>query len=162
MRLLPLVLALGIVAPGKARARPRSDGAPTPSREPPWKQGRRSMMRLRAPTSFKALRSPCGRHVVEIDAGTVIVDGRRVHPGSGTVELLAPPLWRPDGGALAWLERNAGETRLVVLPELSAGVEPLAWVLPSRLARDPLHWAGEQRVVVGPELLSPRAVASWD
>ncbi|HEX9101705.1 MAG TPA: hypothetical protein VF997_05855, partial [Polyangia bacterium] len=63
--------------------------------------------------------------------------------------------------AVAWLERVAGETRLVVLPALSSGAEPLAWPLPRALGKERVHWAGDRRVVVGPQPLEPRAVASW-
>jgi hypothetical protein len=97
--------------------------------------------------------------VVEVEGGAVIVDGRRVHPALGSVELLRPPSWRSDGEALAWLERHRGETRLVVLPTVES--EPIAWVVPRALAGDQLHWAGDARVVLGPRPLEPRAVASW-
>ena len=160
MRMLSLVLALGMAVPTKARARSRSDGAPPPHTPPPAKQPRRAAARtglLQVPPS----RSPCGRHLVEVDNGAVYVDGRRVHPASGNVVVLATPSWREDGDAVAWLERVAGETRLVVLPALSTWAEPLAWPLPRALGGERLHWAGDRRVVVGPQPLEPRAVASW-
>jgi hypothetical protein len=159
MRMLSLVLALGMAVPHKARA--RSTTAEPPLREPPpQKQARRRVAR----TGLLALppsRSPCGRHLVEVDGGSVYVDGRRVHPATGAVELLAPPTWRGDGDAVAWLERGGGETRLIVLPQLSAQAEALAWPLPRALGGEQVHWAGTRRVVVGPQMLEPRAVASW-
>jgi hypothetical protein len=97
--------------------------------------------------------------VVSVDGGAVVVDGRRVHPELGTVEVLQQPAWRADGNALAWIERHRGETRLVVLPTVAS--EPLAWVVPGALASDRVHWAGDARVVLGPRELEPRAVASW-
>ncbi len=160
MRLLSLVLALGLVAPPKSRARAREHAHPPSRGRPPLKQGRRSLARRRA-AAFAPLASPCGRHVVEVLEGAVIVDGRRVHPAEGAVEVLGPPVWRGDGGALAWMERGDGETRLIVLPDLAAASAPIAWSLPANLARERLHWVGARRVVVGPEPLSPRAVASW-
>ena len=77
------------------------------------------------------------------------------------MQVLTTPSWRSDGDAVAWLERVSGETRLVVLPQLSSAAEPLAWPLPRALGVERLHWAGERRVVVGPQPLEPRAVASW-
>jgi hypothetical protein len=159
MRMLSLVLALGMVVPHKARARSTST-VPAPRDPPSQKQSRRRAARtgiLLVPPS----RSPCGRHLVEVDAGAVYVDGQRVHPASGVIELLASPTWRDDGEAVAWLERGGGETRLVVLPDVAARAQPLAWPLPRALAREQLHWAGPRRVVVGPAPLEPRAVASW-
>lgn len=161
MRMLSLVLALGMAVPHKARARSRSDGAPPPSPgPPPSKQSRRRPGR----TGLLALppsRSPGGRHLVEVDGGAVWLDGRRVHPALGSVQVLASPSWRDDGDAVAWIERAAGETRLVVLPALTAGAEALAWPLPRALGGERIHWAGDRRVVVGPAPLEPRAVASW-
>lgn len=161
MRLLSLILALGMVGPGKARARARGEAPPEPGREPPpVKQGRRHQGRA-APRLLPS-RSPCGLHTVEVEAGVVIVDGRRVHPSAGAVELLGAPTWRGDGRALAWLERGGGETRLVVLPDLAPSSEPMAWPVPHALSRDRVHWVASNRVVIGPEALQPRAVASWD
>jgi hypothetical protein len=159
-RLLSLVLALGMFVPQKARARSRSDGDP-PNGRPPERRPRRAATRSGI-LQFPARRSPGGKHVVEVDGGAVFVDGRRVHPALGAVEILSEPCWRPDGSALAWMERGGGETRLLVLPEVARVVEPIAWPLPRALANDRVHWVGPSKIVIGPEALQPRAVASWD
>jgi len=161
MRMLSLVLALGMAVPTKARARSRSDAPLPPHTPPPAKQPRRNAAARTGLLQVPPSRSPCGRHLVEVDGGAVYVDGRRVHPSTGNVVVLATPSWRADGDAVAWLERVAGETRLVVLPTLSTYAEPLAWPLPRALGKERVHWAGERRVVVGPQPLEPRAVASW-
>jgi hypothetical protein len=105
--------------------------------------------------------SPCGRHVVEVRDGGVFLNGRRVSPAGGAVYLPEAPTFRGDGGAVAWLERTAGETRLVVLPELTRRAEPLPWSLPGVASDDHVFWAGANRVVIGPQMLQPRAVATW-
>jgi hypothetical protein len=159
MRLVSLVLALGMVGPDKeADARVRGDGN-DPPRTPERQQRRRAAHRTGL-LQYPARPSPCRRHLVEIDGGAVFIDGRRVHPRTGSVDVLSEPAWRADGLALAWLERHSGETRLVVLPDLVA--EPLAWPLPRALGRERIHWAGPTKIVVGPEELQPRAIASWD
>jgi hypothetical protein len=160
MRMLSLVLALGMAVPTKARARSTTPVTPPAREPPPIKQSRRQGTRtglLLVPPS----RSPCGRHLIELDGGSVFVDGKRVHPQSGAVELLGAPAWRQDGVAVAWVERASGETRLMVLPDVTAEMEPLAWPLPRALRGEQVHWAGPRRVVVGPAPLQPRAVASW-
>jgi hypothetical protein len=161
MRFLSLALAIGLVAPSKASARLRDNNGTPPPDPAPEKRGRRAADRRTGILQFAPQRSPCGRHLVEVDGGAVFVDGRRVHPSAGSVQVLGAPTWRQDGAALAWLERRAGETRLVVVPEVSQPSEALVWPLPRALAHDRPHWAGKNKVVVGPEPLQPRAVASW-
>jgi len=154
-RFLWLALATAMLAPSKAKARGRRYAVvPTPPRQD---QSRR--LQARVPQALGPLASPGGRHVVEVSAGAVFVDGRRVHPSRGNVFLMSGPVWRGDGRALAWLERSEGQVRLVVLPEI--GAEPLPWELPALPSGDQLFWAGPNRIVVGPALLAPRAVASW-
>src|SRR5262249_17533811 len=98
---------------------------------------------------------------VEVSRGAVFLDGRRVHPARGSVYLLAPPTWRADGRALAWIERGEAGTRLVVLPDVDAAAEALPWSLPVVSRADQIFSAAPARVGVGPALLTPRAVASW-
>jgi hypothetical protein len=157
-RFLWVALATALIAPSKARARARSYVAASPD-GPPQKQTRRPSTRVAQ--TLAPIASPGGRHVVEVRDGGVFVDGKRIHPSDGTVYVLGAPTFRSDGGAVAWLERNGGETRLVVVPELGRRSEPLPWTLPALRADAQIFWAGVNRVVVGPELLAPIAVASW-
>lgn len=161
-RFLWLALASAIVAPSKSQARTRADtniGGPGPV---PHRQGRRRVERtVIATQNLAPVTSPCGRHVVSVSGGAVYLDGRPVHPGGRSVYVLAAPAWRKDGEAVAWLERGDGQTRLMVMPELSRGVETLPWLLPRVAPHDQLFWAARNRVVVGPALFEPRAVASW-
>jgi hypothetical protein len=105
--------------------------------------------------------APGRRHVIEVKDGAVFLDGRRVHPRRGRVDIVGAPSFRRDGAAVAWLERAGTENRLVVLTDLRADADPWPWALPTTTQNDRLFWAGPQRIVVGPALLSPRAVASW-
>jgi hypothetical protein len=155
-----LAVAATIVVPSKARARalaPRS----TEATKPAQRQGRRR--EARAPQTLSRVTSPCGRHYVDVVAGVVFVDGQRVHRESGAVYLLAPPSWRRDGRAVAWVERQegTGSAQLVIIPAVDGRPEPMPWTLPSVSPDDQIFWAGPQRVVVGPALLVPHAVASW-
>jgi hypothetical protein len=157
-RFLWLALATALIAPGKARGRTRTYVAASPD-GPPQRQTRRPTTRVAQ--TLAPVASPGGRHVLEVREGGVFVDGRRVHPAGAQVYLLGAPSFRSDGGAVAWLERNAGETRLVVVPELGRRSDPLPWALPGLRADAQVFWAGANKVVVGPELLAPIAVASW-
>jgi len=157
-KMLWLALATMMLVPSKARARGRTVAALGPGGSP-QKQSRRR--EERAPQSLPAVPSPAGRHVVEVARGAVLLDGRRVHPQSGSVYLIAPPTWRLDGRAVAWIERSDGQLRLVVVPDVAAPAQALPWSLPLVSADDQIFWAGPRRVVVGPALLSPRAIASW-
>jgi len=49
----------------------------------------------------------------------------------------------------------------MVVPDVGAPAEALPWSLPVVASDDQIFWAGPRRVVVGPALLNPRAVASW-
>jgi hypothetical protein len=51
--------------------------------------------------------------------------------------------------------------RLVVVPDLDGAPDPLPWPLPGVSTDDRVFWAGDGRVVVGPAVLAPRAIATW-
>ena len=153
-----LAVTAAMLVPSRARARAQT-GASAPGDRPPQRQGRRQA--ARPPQTLAKVVSPCGRHVVEVVGGAVLIDGRRVRPSEDSVFVVAPPTWRRDGSALAWIERSRGESRLVVVPDLDAGRETLPWTLPVVSTDDRVFWAGPQRVVVGPAVLAPRAIATW-
>jgi hypothetical protein len=155
-----LAVAATIVTPTKARARTHST-RPAVDTKPAQRQSRRR--EARAPQTLSRVTSPCGRHYVDVVAGVVFVDGHRVHPTSGSVYVVAPPAWRRDGRAVAWVERSEGSSspQLVVVPAVDGRPEAMPWTLPSVSPEDQIFWAGPQRVVVGPALLVPRAVATW-
>ena len=153
-----LAMAAAMLLPAKARARGRAD-ASAHRDDPAQKQSRRRADR--GPQTLKPVASPCGRHVAEVIGGAVFIDGRRVRSAEGQAFVLAPPTWRRDGRAVAWLERSRGEARLVVVPALDESSESMPWTLPAVSTDDRVFWAGPRRVVVGPEMLNPRAIASW-
>jgi hypothetical protein len=159
-RTLWLAVAAAMLVPAKAKARGRSSITAGPPRDDsPQSQGRRRGARV--PQILRPIASPCGRHVAEVIGGAVFIDGRRVRAAEGQSFVLAPPTWRRDGGAVAWLERSQGVARLVVVPALAEGRTAMPWTLPAVSADDRVFWAGPRRVVVGPAALSPRAIASW-
>jgi hypothetical protein len=158
-RTLWLAVAAAMLVPVKAKARTRTVAAGPPRDDTPNRQGRRRAER--APQILRPVASPCGRHVAEVIGGAVFIDGRRVRSTQGQAFVVAPPTWRRDGRAVAWLERSRGEARLVVVPALDESQDPMPWTLPAVSTDDRVFWAGPRRVVVGPEMLSPRAIASW-
>src|SRR5262252_6901679 len=160
-RTLWLAVAAAMLVPVKAKARGRTSlGAGPPRDDTPNRQGRRRGDR--APQILRPIASPCGRHVAEVIGGAVYVDGRRVRTSDGNVFVLAPPIWRRDGRAVAWIERSNGEARVVVIDGVDDRAAPLPLTLPAVAADDRVFWAGPQRIHIGPALLTPRAVATWD
>jgi hypothetical protein len=105
--------------------------------------------------------STCGRHVLEVAGGRAVLDGRPVWGASAPARVLSSPVWRSDGRAVAWLERDGVETRLVIIAQVESPADALPWHLPAVASGDQVFWAARNRVVVGPHLLAPRAVASW-
>jgi len=157
-----VAVAAAMLVPAKARARAHAAqvaSAGAGHGRAAQHQGRRRVERR--PQSLPEIVSPCGRHVATVSDGAVFIDGRRVHGAHESVFVVAPPTWRRDGGALAWIERSGGEARLVVVPALDRGAERLPWSLPAVSRDDQVFWAGPQRVVVGPALMAPRAIATW-
>jgi hypothetical protein len=158
-RTLWVAVAAAMLVPVKARARGHAAHVGAGRGDTPQRQGRRRAERR--PQSLPQIVSPCGRHVAEVVGGAVFIDGRRVHAADESVFVVAPPIWRRDGGALAWIERSGGQARLVVVPAMDARAERLPWSLPAVSRDDQIFWAGPQRVVVGPALMAPRAIATW-
>jgi hypothetical protein len=154
-----LAVAAAMLLPAKARARGRAE-ASAHRDDPVQKQSRRRTER--APQSLRPVASPDGRHVAEVIGGAVYVDGRRVRTADGNVYVLAPPIWRRDGRAVAWIERSSGEARVVVIDGVDSRVAPLPLTLPDVASDDRVFWAGQQRLHIGPALLTPRAVATWN
>lgn len=154
-----LAVAAALLTPSKARGHGRASARSAGGDGPPQRQGRRQS--ARRPQTLAPVVSPCGRHVVEVSGGAVLIDGRRVRAAGDDVFVVAPPTWRRDGSAVAWIERSGGQARLVVVPDLDAGPDSLPWTLPAVSTDDRVFWAGDRRVVVGPAVLSPRAVATW-
>ena len=154
-------MAAAMLIPAKAKAHGRANTS-VHRDDPVQKQSRRRVDR--APQTLKPVASPCGRHVAEVIGGAVYVDGRRVRTRvtDGSVLVLAPPIWRRDGRAVAWIERSQGEARVVVIDGVDDRVAPLPLTLPTVAADDRVFWAGPQRIVIGPALLAPRAVATWN
>jgi len=155
-----LAVAAALLVPAKAKARGRAD-ATAHRDDPVQKQSRRRGERT--PQTLRPVASPCGRHVAEVIGGAVYLDGRRVRTSEGSVFVLAPPIWRRDGRAVAWIERSHGEARVVVIDGVDdRGVAPLPLALPDVASDDRVFWAGPQRIHIGPALLNPRAVATWN
>ena len=153
-------MAAAVLLPAKAKARGRADAAAAHRDDPVQKQSRRRAER--APQTLKPVASPDGRHVAEVIGGAVYVDGKRVRTSEGPVSVLAPPIWRRDGRAVAWIERSNGQPRVVVIDGVGERVAPLPLALPAVAADDRVFWAGPQRLHIGPALLAPRAVATWN
>jgi hypothetical protein len=154
-----LAVAAAVLLPAKAKARGRAD-ASAHRDDPVQKQARRRGERT--PQTLRPVASPCGRHVAEVIGGAVYVDGRRVRTADGNVFVLAPPIWRRDGRAVAWIERSNGRARVVVIDGVEDHAAPLPLTLPDVAMDDRVFWAGPQRIHIGPALLAPRAVATWN
>jgi hypothetical protein len=154
-----LAVAAAMLLPAKAKARDRAEVSPHRD-DPVQKQPRRRGERV--PQTLRPVASPDGRHVAEVIGGAVYVDGRRVRTSEGNAFVLAPPIWRRDGRAVAWIERSGGEARVVVIDGVDNRLAPLPLTLPAVASDDRVFWAGQQRIHIGPALLTPRAVATWD
>lgn len=156
-----LAVAATILVPSKARARATHSTISAIDAKPTQRQPRRRA--ARAPQTLSRVTSPCGRHYVDVVGGVVFVNGRRVHAASASVYVVTAPIWRRDGRAVAWVEREEGSAspQLMVVPTVEGELDPIPWALPSISADDQIFWAGPRRVVVGPALLVPRAVATW-
>jgi hypothetical protein len=147
-----------MLLPAKAKARGRAEASHRD--DTVQKQSRRRTER--GPQAVRPVASPDGRHVAEVIGGAVYVDGRRVRASEGNAFVLAPPIWRRDGRAVAWIERSNGLARVVVIDGVDDRAAPLPLTLPAVASDDRVFWAGQQRIHIGPALLAPRAVATWN
>src|SRR6185503_14240440 len=95
-----LAVAAAMLLPSKAKARGRADTS-VHRDDSVQKQSRRRTER--GPQTLRPVASPDGRHVAEVIGGAVYVDGKRVRTADGNVFVLAPPIWRRDGRAVAWI-----------------------------------------------------------
>ena len=154
-----LAVAAAVLLPTKAKARGRAE-ATAHRDDPAQKQARRRGDRT--PQTLRPVASPDGRHVAEVIGGAMYVDGRRVRTAEGNVYVISPPNWRRDGRAVAWIERSNGLARVVVIDGVDDRVAPLPLTLPAVASDDRVFWAGQQRIHIGPALLAPRAVATWN
>jgi len=123
-----LAVAAAMLLPTKAKARGRADTS-VHRDDSVQKQSRRRAER--GPQTLRPVASPDGRHVAEVIGGAVYVDGKRVRVSDGNVYVLAPPIWRRDGRAVAWIERSNGEARVVVIDGVGDRVAPLPLALPA-------------------------------
>jgi hypothetical protein len=108
----------------------------------------------------------CGRHIVDVAGKTVRLDGRPLSSSGDEVEIVVAPKWRRDCGAVAWVETNGSERRLVVVPSITplrrgAAIEALHWTLPPADGHERIFWVGQSQITVGVAMLKPRAIASW-
>lgn len=115
--------------------------------------------------SSRSSSSRCGRHVVEVAGKTIRLDGAAVvsnHARAEPPQIAVAPRWRRDCGAVAWVEVNGAERRLVVIPSVAAAPGPaLNWTLPPPKGNERIFWIGRARITVGAAALKPRAIASW-
>ena len=160
MRIFGVAISvLGLFTQKHADAASRPSVVAPPGKVP-HRQPRRAGRRSVPTTTFARRPCPLGRHLAAVQDGAVFLDGRRVS-GGRAVHVIVPPTWRADGGALAWIERDEGVTRLQVLPDLYPETRPLSFALPPGVGSDLVHWSSPTKVVLGPHVLAPRAVASW-
>ncbi len=109
----------------------------------------------------KPVESRCGRHVVEMERGTVHLDGRTLASGGDHGKLLVAPAWRHDCSAVAWVELRGPVRYLIVVPAIGNGGEALSWALPPKDGEEHIFWVGRSRIAFGVAMLRPRAMASW-
>jgi hypothetical protein len=105
--------------------------------------------------------SRCGRHIVEVVRGSVRLDGEPLESSGDEGEIVIAPTWRRDCGAVAWVELQGTERRLIVVPSIGAGAQSLWWALPPTGDDERIFWVGRSRITVGVAMLQPRATASW-
>jgi hypothetical protein len=150
----------GDAAPDQSKGA-RAGGSVVSPDDTVQKQSRRRTER--GPQTVRPVASPDGRHVAEVIGGAVYVDGRRVRTSEGNAFVLAAAdlAARRTCRRLDRTQQRSG----------ARGRASTAWTTVSRRCRsrcrpvasdDRVFWAGQQRIHIGPALLAPRAVATWN
>lgn len=78
-------------------------------------------------------------------------------PADGA-EVIGDPTPGPTGEELAFFEQGASGYELVVCIK---GVDPARWPVNARLARMKIFWVARSEIVLGQDLLAPRARVRW-
>ena len=111
--------------------------------------------------------SPDGRRVAEVRSQPrggegVYLDGRRVWPDDSAPRTIGVVAWsrRCQTCALVSKSLDLHGRGMIIEP---AGVAPAAmrWAIPDGSPARAITWLGPSRVGVGPALLDPKVVASW-
>lgn len=78
-------------------------------------------------------------------------------PAAGA-QLLGDPSPGPTGDELAFFEQGAAGYELVVCMK---GVNPARWPINAQLAKLKIFWVGRTEIVLGQNVLAPRARVRW-
>jgi hypothetical protein len=102
----------------------------------------------------------CGAHALTLGAD-VVFDGKSIARTATAPVFPGRPAWRSDCAGVAWIQRSAGVTSLIVLTASGADVVARSWSLPPIAMGDRVFWADAKTVTVGEDLLNPRVIARF-